>query len=362
MGGSLNIVLLVLVLVAALFAWFFIFSRILRIVVATVKALSSGRAGLNPRTNAGRLLLFGIASFIVAIVSIYQFRATLEDVGFNISAVGFLIVGIATAWLAFRCIVRAKRYDAPTATAVLSEDNRPPVVYLRSFGDDQKAANNINITGLSVNTEEGELAETVKVIGPLIAIGRPGEELSYFGAARVYVGDGDWHKQVGDLLSRAALVVLRAGTTPGLSWEIEQCCRRVAPERLVILIPLSQSAYDEFRDKAQGFFPCHLPEYDGRRIGVTTIRAILYFDADWTPHIRPIVQQSTAMYLARGAVRRTFLPWREANLQFFLGKQSEQRRTLEKALQPVLQRPLPTAPGPAVKAAKPRAKARRQSA
>lgn len=62
-----------------------------------------------------------------------------------------------------------------------------------------------------VNTEEGEIAEFVKSIGPLVAIGRPGEELSFFGAARIYAGARDWKKRVRRLLSKAPLVIVRAG-------------------------------------------------------------------------------------------------------------------------------------------------------
>ena len=98
---------------------------------------------------------------------------------------------VVFALLGTRCFAYAKRYEAVPAPAVFSQDSRPPVVYLRSFADDSKAANRLAVdAGLKMNTEEGEIAEIVRSIGPLVAIGRPGEDLSYYGAARIYVGTG----------------------------------------------------------------------------------------------------------------------------------------------------------------------------
>src|SRR5436305_1611609 len=44
-------------------------------------------------------------------------------------------------------------------------------------------------------------------VGPVIAIGRPGEELAEPGAARMYVGDDDWQVMVTDLGSVRKLVL-----------------------------------------------------------------------------------------------------------------------------------------------------------
>ena len=47
--------------------------------------------------------------------------------------------------LGTRCFAYAKRFDAAPASGVFSQDSRPPVVYLRSFADDSKAANRLEI-------------------------------------------------------------------------------------------------------------------------------------------------------------------------------------------------------------------------
>lgn len=56
--------------------------------------------------------------------------------------------------LGTRCFAYAKRFDAAPASGVFSQDSHPPVVYLRSFADDSKAATRLGIAAdLKVNTK-----------------------------------------------------------------------------------------------------------------------------------------------------------------------------------------------------------------
>ena len=57
-------------------------------------------------------------------------------------------------------------------------------------------------------TEEEQLAEAMKDVGPFVAIGRPGEALPELGAGRPYASHAEWQDQVGQLISKAQLVVL----------------------------------------------------------------------------------------------------------------------------------------------------------
>ena len=169
-----------------------------------------------------------------------------------------LVLIVAAGALIFaglRLFQRAKRFDALSGIKVLSEDQRAPVLYLRSFDDDQKSLAEGSREGFKLNNEEEDLAEIVGTLGPLEAIGRPGEVLPYSGAARMYVGEGDWHERVRQLLSLASLVILRAGDTPGLWWEVEESAKTVRPERLGFLVPLKQREYDDFRRKAKNYLP-----------------------------------------------------------------------------------------------------------
>jgi ABC-type multidrug transport system fused ATPase/permease subunit len=306
-----------------------------RIFKALITTVWSGREGLNPLNAQGRFRLFGIVCLVAA--------SALLIVGME-QGLDVLVLIVAAGALVFSGIhlfQRAKRFDAPSGIKVLSEHQRSPVLYLRSFDDDPKVARRVGIAGFKLSNEEEDLAEIVSTLGPFVAIGRPGEVLPYSGAARMYVGEGDWHERVRQLLSLARLVILRAGDTPGLWWEVEESAKTVRPERLVFLVPLKQREYDDFRRKAKNYLPCELPQYAGRRIPATTIRSVLLFDSDWTPHLLPVQETYFGYY---GRVLLTFplfTPFLLLN-SVFLRKQSHTRRVLDKTFQPILQRGVET--------------------
>ncbi len=285
----------------------------------------NNRSSANPARPDGRWRLLAVACFIAAIVLLYNFPVYIR----SWTAIPIFALVIALTIGAARSLGRAKRFEASSYAKEKRKDSRPPVVYLRSFKDDARAARRIGLASFHVNTEEGEIADLVYDIGPLVAIGQPDEELSYYGAARAYVGEGDWHRRVRQLLKRAPLVILRAGSTSGLWWEVEECAKLVRPERLVVLIPLKRAQYEEFCRKAQHYFPCQLPEYVGRYIGSTTLRAVLYFDDDWTPHLDPVLKYGYASH---------FLSKLGEDRDVFTKDKSDLRQILEEVLEPVLKR------------------------
>ena len=86
----------------------------------------------------------------------------------------------------------------------------------------------------SVSPEQ-EMAFMLERIGPVIAIGKPGEPLPELGAARRYVGDDEWRAVVGQMMNDAVLVVIRAGETANLWWETHEALTRCSPERVIIV-------------------------------------------------------------------------------------------------------------------------------
>jgi TM2 domain-containing membrane protein YozV len=126
----------------------------------------------------------------------------------------------------------------------MARDPRPPVLYLRSFRDDDDAHiddGGSRAVGLTMElvrppSPEEELAELLARFGPVVAIGKPGEPLPELGAARLYVPHDRWQRKVLDLMAAAGLVVVRVGTSPGVLWEIEQALRDVPRQRLVLVL------------------------------------------------------------------------------------------------------------------------------
>ena len=260
------------------------------------------KKGVLIRSCAFAILLLGVAGTLLITFVFKDFAASWEGYA---NAVPFAIGG--AIW--FFLYARSKRCFVLSAQDVLANDTRPPVIYLRSFKDDRDSsvstmknrfplwrllhpfklwASGLNI--FDTRTEEEVLAEALLQIGPVVGIGRPGEKLPQLGAARVYVGDDHWQQTVHDFLSRAGLVVLRLGKTPGFFWEVEQSATKMDPARLILLVPLSRRKYDEFCERAAVHFPKGLPAYNcsafRRVFGANLLgdlKAMIYFKPDWTP-------------------------------------------------------------------------------
>lgn len=206
-------------------------------------------------------------------------------------AVAF-VAGSLGAWL-FRL---GKQMSTLTAEELLASDHRAPVLYLRSFRDEDQTASDISGRLATMpSSEEEVLAAVMNEMGPFVAIGRPGEDLPQLGAARTYVGDDEWQHKVEDLLKAAQLVVFRAGSTPGYWWEVERAARMVPAQRLVFLLPFRDAAeFDaQFRKDAEQRLQRKLPPYPARRRFLSgapsaTVQSLLYFDADRTARIEPL--------------------------------------------------------------------------
>lgn len=159
---------------------------------------------------------------------------------YNPAAIVGVLVMIAGVLLHFRGRRQSAKAIATGPNNPLSDD-KPDVLYLRSFSTDPSSITKQLMTGFS--TDEEQLAVVLRPFGDLIAIGQPGEPLPLPGATRVYASNAEWQRVVLDRMRSSALVIIRAGAGPGLIWEFGQAFRHVSPERLLILI-LRTSAAD----------------------------------------------------------------------------------------------------------------------
>jgi hypothetical protein len=175
------------------------------------------------------------------------------------------------------CYIAAKRRKAVSVETLLAKDRRRPVIYLRPFGDDGKQMQgglwyelSDSVRALRRKTIEQRLAKAFTKLGPFIAIGRPGELLPDLGAARMYVDNEVWQEVVEDLTSKAQLVILQAGETQGLQWELRKVGNTINPERVLLFVPFAlkrrdrEEVYGRFRAWAQTCFPGPLPERIGK--------------------------------------------------------------------------------------------------
>jgi TM2 domain-containing membrane protein YozV len=256
---------------------------------------------------------------------------------------------LVSAHLGFKFLRTGWKYDVVSAEQLLARDTRPPVVYLRSFEADSELVlrpagfwskvSNVLFGYMVTFSPEQELAEILNRVGPVIAIGKPGEPLPELGAARLYVSDADWKAKVTEMIARSRLVVIRTGSTPNLQWEIEQTIARV-PRRQILFVSLGDT-------KKTAFFDQYLEQRFGPVIKSTTAAdtpvyiklisigkymhgRIISFDESLQPREEPIGLKVSWTGLVIGlmrpyrdsiqaAMRRVFaslqLPWESRNSQ-----------------------------------------------
>ena len=168
----------------------------------------------------------------------------------------------------------------------------PPVLYLRSFEDDATTS-----AFKGALTEEENLVRALAHIGPVVAIGKPGEELPLAGASRFYVPDDCWQERVAELVGRARLVVIRTGLSPGLMWELRTVLKLSEPSRVLL-------AGDDAREitrligEVQAVHaspPFRLPF---RRKKLGSLLGFVLFGAHWEPMFVP-VRRAAAYLFAR---------------------------------------------------------------
>ncbi len=308
-------------------------------------AARTGKPGSGrDRQDDGTILKFSGIALMIAAFAGAALLAIVNDGSIPRWAPGALAAALGVPGAAL--YRRGRKHFAVSARELLERDPRPPVIYLRSFQADKEAAAAVTSPVLAgpfallhpietwsrlfetfdSRTEEELLVEALGQVGPVVAIGKPGEKLPELGAARTYVSDAEWQTTVRDLFGRAALAVLRIGQTPGFYWEVEHSAKSLDPRRLVLLVPtFSRKQYDAFRKGASAHFPRPLPEYGtslvrsvlaGGRLG--SVGGLVYFKRDWT-----------AVYVD---LTRVKWPWKHSLR--FLGRRTI-LNVLDWALQPV---------------------------
>lgn len=199
--------------------------------------------------------------------------------------------------------LRGTRLASQSVVEARKKDTRAPIIFLRSFGDESadyslagfgkalKTAFKMQAaTGVQPMisawgpTFQIQLAKLLSDIGPYIAIGRPGEEVAGSGSAKTYVSNDGWERKVEDWLQEARLVILRPGSTSGVSTEFGMLTQWAKPRKILLIMPHTEKAYQGFRKVAQGVFPHTFPEK-------LPASHFMCFDQDWQP--REIPQKVT---------------------------------------------------------------------
>ncbi len=132
------------------------------------------------------------------------------------------------------------------------DDPRPPVLFLRSFEDDQLEFRRpwwnligrwYDLWSFRRNADETMIDEIAQY-GPVVALGMPGESRVPFGANRYYSTDRDWKRIVTETATSARAIIVAAGNTPGVLWEYELLATHGLLDRTVVLFPAASDSND----------------------------------------------------------------------------------------------------------------------
>jgi hypothetical protein len=124
-------------------------------------------------------------------------------------------------------------------------DPRRPVLFLRSFGDDQVSLAQAKVPWLLrffdplaiAGTLEELILQEFGYLGPVLALGNPSDGLPPLGVARRYCRGETWRELVGSLMDEASLIVVGVARSEGLAWEIGVLRDKGLLSKTVFILP-----------------------------------------------------------------------------------------------------------------------------
>lgn len=143
------------------------------------------------------------------------------------------------------CFYMARRIKSSSLTQATRMDNRPPVLYLRPFIQEEEAFIEATFTEMDllsyffskmgITLEKYFIDDLSKSIGPFIALGNPEDYTPPEGAARKYASDKDWIDQFRQLSLQAACILMEVGHSENLQWELESLKKYSLQEKLFVI-------------------------------------------------------------------------------------------------------------------------------
>jgi hypothetical protein len=206
-----------------------------------VNALIFGSIGLF-------MVVFGTPAQLIAIV--YNFFDAGTPLGPDLEkawatfVAGFIDVTKLLPMIGVFLLARAlwrvgRRLNLRHRNEIILKD-KPPVLLLRSFTDDVAGIPpNMLIPRLVRRRKRLEemIGEQLTSAGPFVAIGRPGERLPQLGASRLYLGDSEWQAVVESYIAQSDLIIVIAGKTHWVKWELANVLRQDRIAGLLIVFP-----------------------------------------------------------------------------------------------------------------------------
>jgi hypothetical protein len=184
-----------------------------------------------PAINKRRGVLLCVAGLLVLIIDLLPTSSNPDLANAQLRLGQNLIV------LSFFLLIRARRYFQADAEALLAIDHRPPILFLRSFEDDEKQTYSSSQRALLDFSLELRLSNHFSRFGPFIAIGSPKDKLPQLGAARAFFSNDEWQSKVLAWMRESQLIIMYSGKTQWVNWELRQLIQNGCITRLILLMP-----------------------------------------------------------------------------------------------------------------------------
>lgn len=194
--------------------------------------LSKLRLKNSDRNSLSKGLAFGIFGGGLMIASVFA-QVLLPADKYLESSQDFLTLEATACTL----LIYSRRYFQVNADSILARDKRPPILFLRSFSDEEKELFDDPHRSLLDFSLETRLANHFYRFGPFIAIGSPKESIPQIGAARVILPDDVWQPRVLCWMKEASTIVMYSGATEWVNWELHKIVECGRANSLILLMP-----------------------------------------------------------------------------------------------------------------------------
>jgi hypothetical protein len=167
----------------------------------------------------------------------------------------YIFLGFILWYVIYRMLLyAAQKLSITSLESLIRRDPRSPVVFFRSFSDEQvrlpspkmNVISKMMRIGTSLKTLDNLILTELSEAGPVVALGDPSNPKIPYGAARSYLENKDWQTSAFQLIDDARHIVLVFGDTPSVWEEFEAILDKNREDQTLFVLP-PQS--DEVRQK-----------------------------------------------------------------------------------------------------------------
>ena len=153
--------------------------------------------------------------------------------------------------------------------------------------------------GAVADTTEQSLSRYFATLGPVRAIGKPGERIAEAGAIREYVADGEWQRVVLHHLRNCQAVIIQPSQTGGMKWELNEVFSHVPREKVLIVLCGPEGMSDDCED-LRTFIEQKLSKRFPKCLAFRGTSILVWFERDDTVRWTEVSYRSPASWLITG--------------------------------------------------------------